>query len=162
MLWFLERGASLTGRWGVGVTEQLVDCSGGTDFTLEGGTRRKIDAMWTLLKQNAVPRTIVFCNKIETCRKLENFISRQVGKGTHMDALAYHAGLTPTARAANLSRFLRPPQPVEPRLILVCTDRCAACPAADWKITLFVGLRSLGPQLQAVAAAVAAPRALLH
>lgn len=114
------------------MTEQLVDCSGGTDFTLEGGTRRKLDAMWKVLQQHEVPRTIVFCNKIETCRKLENFISRHAGKGTQIDALAYHAGLTSTARAANLSTFLRPPQLTEPRRILVCTDRCAVYPDATW------------------------------
>lgn len=51
-----------------GITEQLVDCSGGSDMTHEGGTRRKLSALATVLQRLPCPRTIVFCNKIETCR----------------------------------------------------------------------------------------------
>ena len=54
----------------VGVTEQLVDCSGGDEISEESGQKRKLAALLSLIQHHKVHRTIVFCNKISTCRKV--------------------------------------------------------------------------------------------
>ena len=108
-----------------GVTEQLVDCSGGDEITLEAGQKRKLDALAELLGHHAVPRTIVFCNKIDTCRAVENFLNRRDEEGAGV-VLPCHAAIAPHTRQKNLRSFLGPPQAGEPRQVLVCTDRRAA------------------------------------
>jgi superfamily II DNA/RNA helicase len=106
-----------------GVTEQLVDCSGGEEITLAAGQQRKLTALGELLNRHAVPRTIVFCNKIEACRMVENFLNRQA-TSQGATVLPCHAAIAPHLRQQNLRTFLAPPQPEEPFRILVCTDRC--------------------------------------
>jgi len=53
-----------------GSTEQLVDCSGGNDISEESGFERKAVAMLGILKDQKASRTIIFCNKLTTCRKV--------------------------------------------------------------------------------------------
>ena len=53
-------------RTAPGITEQLVDCSGGDEVTEESGFLRKAAALFAVLQEQRAPRTIVFCNKIET------------------------------------------------------------------------------------------------
>lgn len=108
-----------------GVTEQLVDCSGGEEITLEAGQKRKLDALADLLLSLPVPRTIVFCNKIETCRAVENFLNRRDVQDPAI-VLPCHAAIAPGARQKNLVSFLSPPQAGESPLVLVCTDRLAS------------------------------------
>ena len=76
----------------------------------------------------AAARTIVFCNKIETCRKVENVLKR--GGGGHASAdgprplvLPHHAAIEEGARARNLkveavANWLLPPH-LEMQLSLV-------------------------------------------
>lgn len=45
-------------------------------------------------------RTIVFCNKIETCRKVENVLKRTSEQGTQV--LPYHAAIEEDQRVKNL------------------------------------------------------------
>lgn len=52
----------------LGVSEQLVDCSGGEIINEETGQKRKAQAALSLIKSNNFRRTVIFCNKIETCR----------------------------------------------------------------------------------------------
>lgn len=59
-----------------GLTEELIDCSGGEEISLESGTARKLDALFAALRRHRSARTVVFCNKIETCRVVENSIRR--------------------------------------------------------------------------------------
>jgi ATP-dependent RNA helicase DDX18/HAS1 len=89
----------------------------------------------------------VFCNKIETCRKVENFLNRSVladddDRGG-FEVLVYHAAIAPITRDKNLARFLRVPgtsganekkkrydgrdwdAAADERLVLVCTDRAS-------------------------------------
>ena len=56
-----------------GVMEQLVDCSGGDVVNEETGQARKLEALSSLIdteKEATARRTVIFCNKIETCRKV--------------------------------------------------------------------------------------------
>eukprot|EP00892_Ulva_mutabilis_P011261 jgi/Ulvmu1/8507/UM044_0041.1 len=108
-----------------GVTEQLVDCSGGGDVTLAGGTRRKLAALWALLQAHAVPHTIVFCNKIDACRAVENFLLRQDRRGHKYAVLPYHDALDRDIRTRNLRSFLTPPAAGAQQRVLVCTDRAS-------------------------------------
>lgn len=101
-----------------------MDCSGGSDVSLAGGTRRKLAALWALLQRHAVPHTIVFCNKIDACRAVENFLLRQDKRGAALAVLPYHDALDRHVRTRNLRDFLTPPAPGQPRRVLVCTDRC--------------------------------------
>ena len=50
--------------------ENLIDCSGGTVINEEAGAARKLDALQRVLRKVPTRRTLVFCNKIETCRKV--------------------------------------------------------------------------------------------
>jgi superfamily II DNA/RNA helicase len=98
--------------------------SGGDDFTPAGAAARKLDAVHALLQKHDVPRTIIFCNKLETCRAVENFIARKDRKGDRWAPLAAHAAVSAEARQANLASFLYPPQAGQPARVLICTDRC--------------------------------------
>ena len=99
-----------------------MDCSGGDEITLEAGQKRKLDALAELLGRHAVPRTIVFCNKIDTCRAVENFLNRRDKTGAGA-VVPCHSAIAPHTRQNNLRTFLGPPQAGETRKILVCTDR---------------------------------------
>ena len=112
-------------RTAPGCVEQIIDCSGGDEISEESGIQRKSVAMLASLQEQKSSRTIVFCNKIETCRKVENFLNRSFLEDD-TEVLAYHAAISPIQRDKNLSRFLHVPTNGESkRLILVCTDRAS-------------------------------------
>ena len=52
------------------LVERVVDCSGGDEISEESGFLRKAESLVTLLAQEKRPRTLIFCNKILTCRKV--------------------------------------------------------------------------------------------
>ncbi|PSC73217.1 DEAD-box ATP-dependent RNA helicase 50 isoform A [Micractinium conductrix] len=130
-------------RTAPGITEQLVDCSGGTEVSEETGFQRKAAALFAVLQEQRAPRTIVFCNKIESCRKIENFLNRAFSSSDGVEVLPHHAAITDERRDANLKRFLATPAGAggKPRRggerftnrkagagerqVLVCTDRAS-------------------------------------
>ncbi|KAK9811880.1 hypothetical protein WJX72_011720 [[Myrmecia] bisecta] len=109
-------------RTAPGIVEQLVDCSGGDVIDEETGFERKAHSLMRLLRQNTVARTIVFCNKIETCRKVENLLTRSLG--ADMQVLPYHSAIVENVRTRNLQTFLAKPQG-STRAVLICTDRAS-------------------------------------
>ena len=116
-------------RTAPGCVEQIIDCSGGDEISEESGMLRKSAAMLASLQEQKSMRTIVFCNKIETCRKVENFLNRSILEDD-VEVLPYHAAIAPIQRDKNLAKFLRVPDdvnadPHQKRLILVCTDRAS-------------------------------------
>lgn len=134
-------------RTAPGCMEQIIDCSGGDEISEESGIQRKCAALLGSLQEQRRSRSIVFCNKIETCRKVENFLNRSVladddDRGG-FEVLAYHAAIAPITRDKNLARFLRVPgtsganekkkrydgrdwdAAADERLVLVCTDRAS-------------------------------------
>lgn len=120
-------------RTAPGCVEQIIDCSGGAEISEESGILRKSAAMLASLQEQKSSRTIVFCNKIETCRKVENFLNRSILEDD-TEVLPYHAAVSPIQRDKNLSRFLHIPkdsankvhgEETSKRLILVCTDRAS-------------------------------------
>ena len=136
-------------RTAPGVTEQIVDCSGGDEITEESGVRRKSAALFAAIQELRASRTIVFCNKIETCRKVENFLNRTFTSEDNATVLPYHTAIETAQREINLKKFLLPPGQKDfrkggggrgsryqggigtgedsnlERLVLVCTDRAS-------------------------------------
>ncbi|EFN54452.1 hypothetical protein CHLNCDRAFT_135879 [Chlorella variabilis] len=124
-------------RTAPGITEQLVDCSGGDEVSAESGFQRKAAALFAVLQEQRASRSIVFCNKIESCRKVENFLNRTFSHEDHAEVLPHHAAIADTHRDANLRRFLALPDSsggrrggsastnTPERLVLVCTDRAS-------------------------------------
>ncbi|KAF9673243.1 hypothetical protein SADUNF_Sadunf10G0004100 [Salix dunnii] len=106
--------------------EILVDCSGenDTEKTPETAFLNKKSALLQLVEQSPVSKTIIFCNKIETCRKVENALKRTDRKGTLVRVLPFHAALAQESRLANMKEFMNPSRPKE-SLFLVCTDRAS-------------------------------------
>lgn len=106
--------------------EIIVDCSGedGQEKTLDTAFLNKKAALLQLAEKNRVPRTIVFCNKIETCRKVENALNRFDRKGIRMQVLPFHAAMTQESRLASMKEFARSP-PKEVSQFMVCTDRAS-------------------------------------
>ncbi|XP_002964717.2 DEAD-box ATP-dependent RNA helicase 50 [Selaginella moellendorffii] len=109
-----------------GLNEILVDCSGDDDSekTPEAAFENKKKELLNLLGEKRVPKTIIFCNKIETCRKVENILNRYDRSGTKLSVLPYHAALSQEARLQSLQDFLSSQKP-EVSTFLVCTDRAS-------------------------------------
>ncbi|CAI5985171.1 unnamed protein product [Closterium sp. NIES-64] len=136
-----------------GLHEVLVDCSQaeGEQRSEEGGFARKRAALLQIVgasrgrrrgdaegeegegsvgavregEESSVgsKKTIVFCNKIETCRRVENVLVRADRQQRRYRVLVCHAGIAPDARRQALEQLLAPNPPLP--LILVCTDRAS-------------------------------------
>ncbi|XP_010464313.1 PREDICTED: DEAD-box ATP-dependent RNA helicase 50 [Camelina sativa] len=106
--------------------EILVDCSGddNAEKTPETAFQNKKTALLQIVEENPVPKTIIFCNKIETCRKVENIFKRVDRKERQLHVLPFHAALAQGSRLTNMEEFTSS-QPEENSLFLVCTDRAS-------------------------------------
>ncbi len=81
-----------------------MDCSGGDEVNLETGTLRKLEAMMQALQRRDAARVLVFCNKIETCRRVENHLRRtdregrrwgnSAGNSLHLPSSIFSSSLT--------------------------------------------------------------------
>jgi ATP-dependent RNA helicase DDX18/HAS1 len=100
-----------------------VDCSGaeGEEKTPEAAFVSKRTALLQLVDERPVSKTIVFCNKIETCRKVENALARHDRNETKLVVLPYHAALSQQARLESMQQFLESKPKKD--MFLVCTDR---------------------------------------
>ena len=110
-------------RTAPGVEQVLVDCSSPDDGAspssasssklkegeeeeprnAETAYLRKADALLKVLANHPANHTVVFCNRVETCRKIENLINRKL-KQSHV-ALPYHAAVERRAREGALAAF---------------------------------------------------------
>tara|TARA_B100000482_G_scaffold92696_1_gene66751 strand:- start:2217 stop:4361 length:2145 start_codon:yes stop_codon:yes gene_type:complete len=141
-------------RPSAGTLERLVDCSGGDVSDEQSGFYRKYAALMKILRDDILPstagttaktskkksasRTLLFCNKIETCRKLENLLIRSDPDGASYKVLPYHAALSREKRDENLRKFLGRRSSSEKQRgeftvddddstpqLLICTDRAS-------------------------------------
>ena len=110
-------------RPSAGMLERLIDCSGGEIFDEESGFYRKFKALLQLLEVDRAQRTLLFCNKIETCRKIENFLKRADQDGDKYKILPYHAALSREQQQQNLKEFITSSSKTPH--VLVCTDRAS-------------------------------------
>lgn len=108
-------------RTSSGLEEVLVDCSGeeGTEKTPDTAFLNKKSALLKLVDEGPVTKMIIFCNKIETCRKVENALRR-----INRKVLPFHAALAQDLRVANMEEFCHS-QLKNSSLFLVCTDRAS-------------------------------------
>ncbi|XP_074363758.1 DEAD-box ATP-dependent RNA helicase 50 isoform X2 [Apium graveolens] len=112
-------------RTSPGLEEILVDCSGddGAEKTPETAFFNKKTALLRLVEERQVAKTIIFCNKIETCRKVENALQRFDRNEYRVRALPFHAALAQESRLANMEEFRSSQR--KDSLFLVCTDRAS-------------------------------------
>uniref|UniRef100_A0ACD5TSP8 Uncharacterized protein n=1 Tax=Avena sativa TaxID=4498 RepID=A0ACD5TSP8_AVESA len=105
--------------------EILVDCSGDDngEKNPETAFSNKKTALLKIIEESPVRKTIVFCNKIETCRKVENVLTRLDRKASQIKVLPFHAALDQAKRIANMKEFLK--KQTDGSLFLVCTDRAS-------------------------------------
>ncbi|KAG8364669.1 hypothetical protein BUALT_Bualt18G0022500 [Buddleja alternifolia] len=106
--------------------EILIDCSGDDQAERSPDTAflNKKNALLRLVEQSPVMKTIIFCNKIETCRKVENALKRFDRKEISTKILPFHAALEQESRLANIQEFRSfPSQNIS--MFLVCTDRAS-------------------------------------
>ncbi|XP_057866647.1 DEAD-box ATP-dependent RNA helicase 50 isoform X2 [Cryptomeria japonica] len=107
-----------------GLEEILIDCSGeGEEKNPETAFSNKKTALLQIVEQFSVRKTLVFCNKIETCRKVENILKRIDRQGQKIRVLPFHAAVSQESRASNMKCFLDPQS--EQSLFLICTDRAS-------------------------------------
>ena len=120
-----------------GVEEVLVDCSGPKDEAKNEFTafERKRKALAGQLDKVVVPRTLIFCNSIENCRRVENALRRLDRGRKKFQVLPYHSGIDNERRREIFNAFtrenflvpmvghtLRPPS--QPRDGRVCVCMC--------------------------------------
>ncbi|TKV98691.1 hypothetical protein SEVIR_9G576500v4 [Setaria viridis] len=105
--------------------EILVDCSGddNEEKNPETAFSNKKSALVKILEESPVRKTIIFCNKIETCRKVENVLRRLDRKASQIKVLPFHAALDQAQRIANIKEFLN--KQTADSMFLVCTDRAS-------------------------------------
>ena len=117
-------------RTGVGVREQIIDCSAGERQRGDGdaGFRLKATALMQQLVEEPADRVLIFCNTIESCRRVENYLRRRDRRHTMYDVQVFHGAIPADARKRALSAFTAPKRADGayslPRL-LVCTDRAS-------------------------------------
>ncbi|XP_064999702.1 DEAD-box ATP-dependent RNA helicase 50-like [Musa acuminata AAA Group] len=111
-------------RTSSGLEEVLVDCSGadGEEKNPDTAFQNKKSALLQLLEL-PVPKTIVFCNKIETCRMVENVLNRYDRKGSQIQVLPFHAAIAQEIRLSNMREFLNSRS--KDSKFLICTDRAS-------------------------------------
>nr|CAD1826000.1 unnamed protein product [Ananas comosus var. bracteatus] len=106
----------------------IVDCSGedGEEKNPNTTFSNMRSALLQLVEGSLVPKTIIFCNKvnplspIETCRKVENVLNRFDRKGSHIKILPFHAALAQEMHLANIREFLN--SQLVDSMFLICTN----------------------------------------
>ncbi|GKY96037.1 hypothetical protein MPSEU_000564100 [Mayamaea pseudoterrestris] len=110
------------------VKERLVDVSVPSRSNRDAklGFEIKAKELLTVLRQTKCPRTLIFCNTIESCRQVENLLTRKDRRSRVYNVGAYHNAMTPEARNEQLDIFARSAEGKnDVDYILVCTDRAA-------------------------------------
>jgi ATP-dependent RNA helicase DDX18/HAS1 len=89
------------------VKERLVDVSVPPQSNRDPSECFDIKAKELLkaLRQNRCRRTLIFCNTVESCRRVENLLSRSDRRGRVFEVGSYHNAMTPSARNGNMDRF---------------------------------------------------------
>jgi len=128
-----RRGRGLH-RTAQGVAEKLIDCSaGGSGAGGPDGFELKMGALLSELQESREEHTLVFCNTIEACRRVENALRRADRRGQAYRLWVYHSAVNAEGRQRALQQFAQPQAEGEgvgaggyplPRL-LVCTDRAS-------------------------------------
>lgn len=108
-----------------GVKTVLLDASLPPNHRREKEDRanRKLELLAGALEAQPLQRTLIFCNTLESCRQVENYLQRRDRKGLKWRALAYHGAMKADGAARNLRLFSAGNALVP--MVLVCTDRAS-------------------------------------
>ncbi|XP_068331645.1 DEAD-box ATP-dependent RNA helicase 50-like [Pyrus communis] len=89
------------------VTDGVGNAGGddGSERSPKKAFSNKKSALLQLVEGSLVPKSIIFCNKIETCRKVENMLMRFDRSGTRVRVLPFHSALAQGSRLANMEEF---------------------------------------------------------
>ena len=116
-------------RPAAGCEERLVDCggpaAGGGELTWRQGFRRKAEALARALADAPHDPTLVFCNTLDGCRAVENYLRRRDRRGTRYAVHVAHAAVDAPRRAAALAALAAPSNPGAPPPVVVATDRAS-------------------------------------
>lgn len=88
--------------------EELVDVSvppGVSNRDLAACFQIKAQQLSKALRKNKSERTLIFCNTVESCRSIENFLKRQDRRGKLRNVGSYHGAMTNEARNKELEKF---------------------------------------------------------
>ena len=107
------------------VEEVLVDCSGpmSQEKNSETAFENKRLALLRALEQTPTERTVIFCNTIAQCRKVENALERVDRQSRLRVVYPYHGAIDAKTRGDHMTEFSRPLLKVPS--VLVCTDRAS-------------------------------------
>ena len=98
--------------------------------------RAPVDGSAATAGLGAAARSLVFCNTIESCRRVENALKRADRRGRDRSLLAYHSALPADARRRNLGTFAAASS--RKPAVLVCTDRASRGVDFDEPVDLVV------------------------
>lgn len=108
------------------IEEILIDCSGPREQerNMETSFENKRLALVKAIEDSPnVERTIIFCNTIAQCRRVENALQRVDRQSRVRSIYAYHGAIDATTRQSNIVEFSRPLLKIP--AILICTDRAS-------------------------------------
>ena len=111
------------------IEEVLVDCSGPLNQprTREQTFTNKRNALIKALdgssSAESAERTIIFCNTIEQCRRVENILQREDRHGRQRSVYSHHSAVDPAVREENLANFSK--HLLQQPAVLICTDRAS-------------------------------------
>ena len=108
------------------VEEVLVDCSGPPSQEKSPITAFENKRLALLRALEAVPdadRTLIFCNTIDQCRRVENALMRADRNANLRKVLAYHGAVDVNQRQENMREFSR--ALLQQPAVLICTDRAS-------------------------------------
>lgn len=116
-------------RPSAGCEERLVDCGGpavgGGELSWRQGFRRKAEALARALADAPRDPTLVFCNTLDGCRAVENFLKRRDRRGSRYTVHVAHAAVDAPQRNAALAALATLPAPGSPPPVVVATDRAS-------------------------------------
>ena len=108
------------------VSEVLVDCSvndNTADKSMSKILENKKLALIQAIENENTERTIIFCNTIDQCRKVENILQRLDRDNQVRSIYPYHGAIDGLGRQKNIVEFSRPLLKLPS--ILICTDRAS-------------------------------------
>ena len=111
-----------------GVRQKLIDCSSGSSAgTPEDGFRLKIRALEAELELEPASQVLIFCNTIESCRRVENALCRRDRNGERWELGVFHGALTAEARKQAFQKLIGDAPRASPSLplLVICTDRAS-------------------------------------
>lgn len=110
------------------IDETVIDCSGSKSQTrsysniFENKRKVLLELLDNTTNNKNCERTIIFCNTIEQCRRVENILTRDDKKNARV-VLPYHSALDTDVRENNLNEFSR--LLLKKPVVLISTDRAS-------------------------------------